>query len=388
VTTPDRERAVVAYADGVDTACIAPTEVAALARLDRPELLLGWTPQDRAWLDDLGLRGATTMGGYCLSEAIRAGRIRYLPVRLSAVPTLLTSTHPDVAVVTGVRRGAALAFGCSVGWGPAAARAARSVVIEVDEQAEDLGGPVIEGAIDHVVSRAPGVAPAVPTPPRAPDDVDRAIGRAVAALLPDDATIQLGPGGIAEAIVAGIDRPVRVWSGLITEATAELAGRGLLRGVATGGYVWGGKAIVELARAGRLRLAPVEETHDLTRVSAIERFVACNTALQVGLDGSVNVERVGGRVVAGIGGHADFAAAGSRSRGGMSVVALRSTRPRGGSTIVPRVEVVSTPRCDIDVVVTEHGVADLRGADDDERVERLVRVAAPEHRGGLLSAVA
>jgi acyl-CoA hydrolase len=130
----------------------------------------------------------------------------------------------------------------------------------------------------------------------------------------------------------------------------------------------------------------VEESHDLGRVAAIERFIGCNTALQVGLDGSVNVERVGGRLVAGIGGHADFCAAATRSCGGLSIVALRSTTKRGASTIVPRVEVVSTPRCDVEIVITEHGIADLRGVGDHERAHRLTMIAAPEHRDALATA--
>jgi itaconate CoA-transferase len=67
----------------------------------------------------------------------------------------------------------------------------------------------------------------------------------------------------------------------------------------------------------------------------------------------------------------------------MSVIALRSTDRRGASTIVPRVEVVSTPRCDVDVVVTEQGIADLRDLDDTERARRLIGVASPVHRRSL-----
>ena len=78
-------------------------------------------------------------------------------------------------------------------------------------------------------------------------------------------------------------------------------------------------------------------------------------------------------------------AAASRCVDGLSVIALRSTDRNGWSTIVPRVDVVSTPRCDVDVVVTEHGVADLRDLDDGERAARLVAIASPEHRDQLAS---
>ena len=150
----------------------------------------------------------------------------------------------------------------------------------------------------------------------------------------------IGPGGLAAAILEAVDRPVRIASGLVTDDLARVDRRDLLIGVATAGYVWGGLPLERLARDGRLSLLPVEHTHDITALSTIERFVACNTALQVGVDGSINVERVGGRVVAGIGGHADFCAAASRSVGGCSIVALASTTRSGASTIVPRVECV------------------------------------------------
>ena len=254
------------------------------------------------------------------------------------------------------------------------------MVVEVDEDAPDLGAPLIPG---RIVATVPRAATSTPPAPRVPDEIDLQIGRRVAALLPDDATIQLGPGGIAAAIVAGLERPVGIWSGLLTDAMASLADRDLLRGMVTAGYVWGGRPIVELHRAGRLRLAPVDVTHDMARVAEIPRFVACNTALEVGLDGAVNVERVGDRIVSGIGGHADYCAAASISEGGLSIVALRSTDRSGRSTIVPRVDVVSTPRSDIGLVVTEHGIADLRDADDAQRAERLTAIAAPEHRAAL-----
>jgi acyl-CoA hydrolase len=152
-------------------------------------------------------------------------------------------------------------------------------------------------------------------------------------------------------------------------------------------YTQGGQAVRDLAEAGMLDLTPSSITHDISRLSSIERFVGCNTALQVGLDGSVNVERVGHRVIAAIGGHSDFCAGASRSVGGLSIIAVRSTTARGDSTIVGRVDVVSTQRSDVDVVVTEHGVADLRGCDDAVRAERLIAIAAPDAREVLRSAV-
>lgn len=378
-----RRGPLLAYPDGADGVRVAPDEVARRLGLSDPEVLLGWVPYEVPWLAAPALRGRSFMAGYQLAGPLGDGRLSYLPIRLSGIPPFVGDNPPDVAVVGGVRRGDQLAFKGTVGWAPAAAEAAAQVVVEVDEDAPDLGGPLIPGNIAAVVDRRE--QPGADTPaPRPPDAVDLAIGRNVVSVFPEEPTIQVGPGGIAEAIVASLTRPVHVWSGLVTDAVAELMARGLLLGSVTAGYVWGGGPVAELARAGRLKLDRIEHTHDLTHVSGIDRFVGCNTALQVGLDGSVNVERVGGRLVAGIGGHPDFCTAGTRSKGGMSVIALRSTTGRGASTIVAKVETVSTARCDVDVVVTEHGVADLRGVDDAERARRIAAVADPAHRPSLL----
>jgi acyl-CoA hydrolase len=345
-------------------------------------VFVGWLPQAPPWLAATtagGGRGVTVMAGYGVGAAVRDGRLRYLPTPLSAVPGVLARLGPDVVVVPGVRRGRELVFGRSVGWGAAAAAQAPGVVVEIDDHAEDLGGPPIPGHIVRVVEAGRLL---VPPPPARLTEIDRAIAHHVLSVLPEGATVQFGPGSLADAIVRSIDRPVSVASGLLTDAVAVLADRGLLDGVAVGGYVWGGEPIVRLCQQGGVRLAPVGETHAAHRLASITRFVAINTALQVGLDGSINVEQVGGRLVAGVGGHPDFCAGAARSTEGLSVIAVRSSYG-AASTIVAQVERVSTPRYDVDMVVTEHGVADLRGCDDAQRGERLIEIASPVHRAEL-----
>jgi acyl-CoA hydrolase len=364
------------------------------------DVLLGWTIERHAWIDDLEFRGSTVLAGYGLGRAVNEGRVTPLPVRLSAVAPMLIADPPEIGVIAAVRRGSDLAFGGAVGWGDVLARVARQVVVEIDEDGVDLGGPIVEG---NIVARLPRPGGSPATGSRPADDVDLRIGAQVASLMPDHATLQFGPGGIGEGIARAIDRPVRIWSGLCTDAMAELDERGLLSAPAVAAYTWGGRPIRRLAANGMLELTSTTITHDITRLSAIARFVGCNTALQVGLDGSVNVERVGSRVIAAVGGHSDFCAGASRSPGGLSVIAVRSTTisgvtggtsavtggtsgvAGGTSTIVDRVDVVSTQRSDIDIVVTEHGIADLRRASDAERAERLIAIAAPEHRAALAS---
>lgn len=365
---------VVAYADGHDCAASPPSAFGG----EPCDVVLGWVPEHRSWLAG-PLRGWALMGGYSLGPPIRDGRLRYVPTRISAVPHVLARLQPDVLVIPAVRRGNDLAYGRSVGWAPIAATTAGQVVVEIDEAADDLGAPLITAPIARAVI---GHRPLTPPAPVTASAADRAIAERVVSLLPPAPTLQFGPGAVADAIVRAVDRPIRVWSGLLTDAVATLADRGLLRESALGAYAYGGAPLVDLCRAGGARLAPITETHDSGRIAECPGFVAVNTALQVGLDGSVNVERVGGRLVAGIGGHPDFCAAATLATDGLSVIALRAEH-QNRSSIVPRVETVSTPRCDVDVIVTEHGVADLRGLDDAQRAERIVGVAAPHHRSSL-----
>ena len=164
--------------------------------------------------------------------------------------------------------------------------------------------------------------------------------------------------------------PVAVDSGLIGDAVLDLDARVCSLGSPRGAYLAGTEPLDEWSD-GRPVLEPVEVTHDVSRLAAHDRFVAVNTALELDPVGQVNVERVGGQPVGGIGGHADFALAASRSRGGISMIALPSAH-RSGPTLVEQLSApVTTTRADVDVVVTEHGVADLRGLDDREREHAL-----------------
>src|SRR4051794_9100631 len=248
---------LVAYADGTDSARSSPADVVAAAGCARDdiEVVLGWTLDDRPWLASPTLRGRTLLAGYALRAPVADGRLRYIPVRLSAVPRLVSGEmRPDIAVITGVRRGSELVFGANVGWGPAAATAAERVVVEIDERGLALGGPPIPGNIVATVARPVGPLPS----PREPSALEREIARGVVALLPDEPTLQFGPGGVAEAILSEVDRPVHIWSGLVTDVVASLDERGLLLGTATAAYTWGGTALRDLATAGRLDLQPVD----------------------------------------------------------------------------------------------------------------------------------
>ncbi len=375
----------MAVADGPGAPWTTPWEACVDPAASEPvSLLVGWMVEPSPWLDKLSTRPAGSVSsvhaGRELTAAINAGRVRYVPVRLSAVPRLLSGRfRPDVAVVSGRPVAGGYVFGAAVGWAYAAARCARSVVVELNPEAPPYDAPTIPG---HVVSVVESPRPPALARLRPPDPAELVIAELVASLVPARATIQYGPGSGAEAIIDALQVPVHVHSGSVNDALVRLACRGLLAGRAEAAYAWGTASLAQLSSSGDLRLLPVEATHSAGRLAATPRFVAINTALEVGLDGSVNIERIGGRLVSGIGGHSDFCGGAARSDGGLSIIAVAATR-HGASTIVPRPEVVSTPRSDIDIVVTEHGIADLRGLDDEGRRSRLLAVAAPQFRDGL-----
>jgi acyl-CoA hydrolase len=340
---------------------------------DEPvDVELGWTPARLDWIDAPDFRAPALLPGNGLGRAVADGRVTPVPVRLCSIAAMWEQDPPDIAVVPGVWRGDRLAFHRSIGWADVLARVADRVVVEIARDGIDLGAPLIEGSVVGTVARDVGCPP---VSLRAPDELDRRIAAHVVGLLPDDPTRQFGLGAVPDAIAASIDRRVHIWTGLLTDAMAGLHDRGLLGSPAVAAYTWGDAPIERLATDAMLDLRSTAETHDIGRLARIPRLIAINAALQVGLDGSVNVERVRGRTIAGVGGHGDFSAGASRSVGGLSIVALRSTDPSGAPTIVPEVEVVSTQRSDIDIVVTEHGAADLRGIGDVERARRLRTIA-------------
>jgi len=188
----------------------------------------------------------------------------------------------------------------------------------------------------------------------------------------------------------GDHRNLKLHAGMATEAVAPLIDRGVIRGAgaAVVGVVLGDTAFyTRVARDETFRLAPVSETHDVRRIATIDNFVAINAAIEVDLFGQVNCDTLGGKLVAGVGGMPAFAAGAKLSSNGRAVFALLSSASGGtASRIVPRLDatsLVGAPRHLPDLVVTEHGVADLRGASLGERAARLISVADPRHRDQL-----
>jgi acyl-CoA hydrolase len=364
---------LVALGDGIGSPRAVTAELSDAARsAGGVRLLLGWTPVTDPGLDLTAFADVRTlMSGWGLRRAVDAGLVRALPVRLSAVPALLHGPlRPDLLVAAVVPRpGGGFGFGSEVSWLRAAVAAgARVAGVLAPRYPRCDAGPALPGERLVIVASTDD-RPATLTF-SAPEAEHRAIAGRVAALVPEGARVQVGPGALGVAILDALASPVRVESGLLPDGVVDLDRRGLLIGDPVAAYLAGGDRLLDWA-GGRPLLYPIEHTHDSGRLSSGEAFIAVNTALEVDEQGQVNVEGLPGAAVGGIGGHPDYAAAGSRSAGGLSIVALPAAR-QGRQALVPRLSgPVTTPGHDVDMLVTERGVVDLRGLDRAERAAAI-----------------
>lgn len=377
----------VAIADGFGAPRVLSGALSAVARrVGGVRLLLGWVPTVDPALDlDAFADVRTVMGGWGLRRAIDAGKVRYLPVPLGATPALVRGPlRPDVLLATLVEVPGGYAFGSEVSWMRAAVDAGATVAAVVNDALPHAdAGPALPADRVTVVARCSAPPLELPTPVVGPEHA--AIGAHLARLIPPGARVQVGPGPLGAATLGSVRHPVHVDSGLLIDAVVDLDERGLLLGPPIGTYLAGTRRLHAWAD-GRAVLHPVEFTHAQTRLATGPPLVSVNTAVQLDADAQVNVEGTATSLLGGIGGHPDYAAAAARSDG-LSIVAVATRHGRTSTLVDTLARPVSTPGHDVDVVVTEHGFADLRGLDRSERRAALLGLWGPAAaRDGRLAA--
>jgi acyl-CoA hydrolase len=355
-------------------------------------LLPGFNAFDYAALDEAA-RLTTFLFVPSLRSSFEAGRVRVLPLTYSAIADYLGARLPlDVAIahVAPPDEHGLCSVGIAADFTPLAwPRATRRAIIINHAMPSMRHGPrlalsdanvVVE--VDHPLVSAPAVRPS---------PVVEKIAATVAGLVPDGASIQVGIGGAPGSIWRHLTarRNLTLVSGLVSHGFERLVQNGSLD---PGGDHRAGVALGDsdfyhfLAGLDAFRLAPVTETHMVHRLAEVEKLFAINSAIEIDLFGQANLEWVKGRMVSGVGGGPDFARAAARSHGGRSILALPASTGDGRiSRLVSRMDVpsVSLARADIDTVVTEFGVAELRDRALDERAEALIAIADPRHRAGL-----
>lgn len=373
-------------------------------RLGGVEVLLGVSFSDTFQPEHADAITFTGFGGFGTNARLgKAGVLDVVPCHASAVPSLIEdgTLAPDVAFVllAPTDDGARFSLGPTSDYIGAAIRHARVVVAEIDEQAPwTLGDTIVAaGDIDVAVrSSRPLVEVAAPRV----GATERAIAGLVAERVPDGAVLQFGIGAIPAAICEALrtKRDLGIHSGLITDGVVDLIERGVVTnrakpidtGLTVTSLLFGTRRLYDHAhRNPALAMRPSTYIQDPATLARLERFFSINTALEVDLTGQVNAEVVGGAQVGAVGGAVDFVRGTALSQGGRSIVALPA-RARGGtlSRIVPRLGagVTSTPRSDVDMVVTEYGVAELRGRSLRQRAKALTAIAHPSFRAELEAA--
>lgn len=270
---------------------------------------------------------------------------------------------------------------------------ARTVIAEVNHQAPWTHGERLLSEDDFdVIVHTDRPLPEIVHP--APQAVERAIAAHAGGLIEDGATLQAGLGTIPEAILdcLGDRRDLGMHSGAIGDAAVRLMSSGALtnarktcdRGITIAGLALGGRTTYQfIHRNPEVQFRSTRYTHDANVLAGIDRFVALNSALEVDLTGQINAEQATRSYVGAVGGGGDFLRGAARSRGGLPIVALPSTAGTR-SRIVARLNgPVSTSRADAGLIITEHGVADLRGQPLSERIRRMIAIAEPCFREAL-----
>jgi len=338
----------------------------------------------------------TFMASPALEGSIAAGRTRIDAMPYSEIGETLAAMEFDLAILhVAPPTEGVCSFGISAEAGPLVWPHAKKSIAFVNERMPHTPGDGM--ALDAIDMAVPIDAPLLEAAaPGARSAVLEAIGRHAAQLVRNGATIQSGIGEAPGAMVAALKdhRRLRVHSGLISAEYRQLAESGVLDAAAEHitGIAWGDAGFYDWLGQGAFTFRSCRETHDRARIAALPDFVSLGSALEVDLEGAINLEWLGARRVSSVGGAPDFMHGAAASSSGLSIIGLPSTTRSGAARIVPRLTgnggKPSVPSSLAGAIVTEHGAAVLRGLSADARAKALIAIAAPEHRAGLEEAFA
>jgi acetyl-CoA hydrolase len=340
-------------------------------------------------------------GGYGTNARLaKAGLLDVIPSHISRAPSMIRSGALPVDVVfvqvSPPDAEGSYRLGLAADYLQAAIERARLVVAEVNPAVPRTEGDtrLHPEQIDFAIE---AVEPPLELARSTPNETERKIGEYVAERVPDGAVLQFGIGTIPDAVCAALraKRDLGIHSGLISDGVLDLIESGAVTnrakeldaGVSTAGVLFGTRRLYEFADLNpSIQLRSIEYTHSQAVIGRFAAFVSIQTAVEVDLSGQVNAETLDGIHIGAVGGANDFVRGAACSPNGRSITALRSTTTSGAiSRIVPRLKdgVVTTPRCDADLVVTEYGVAELRGRTLRERADGLIAIAHPDFRAAL-----
>ncbi len=335
-------------------------------------------------------------------KAINEGRADYIPIFLHQIPGLMYSDQMPLNVailhLSPPDEHGFMSFGVEVLASKAAAEKAKVVIAQVNDQMPRvLGDSFIHvSRVDKVVE----VSEELPQLERKPfSEVERKIGHSIAELIENGSTLQLGIGGIPDAVLSALKdrRDLGIHTEMVSDGVMEAIEAGIITGarktfhpykvILT--FILGSKRLYDFVDNNPVFEAhPTDYTNHPFNVSRNDNMIAINSAIEVDITGQVCSDSVGTYIYSGFGGQVDFIRGAAHSKGGKPIIALPSTAKNDElSRIVPFLKKgagVVTTRADVKYVVTEYGVAYLHGKNLQERTVALINIAHPKFRQDLI----
>lgn len=334
-------------------------------------------------------------------EAIAAGRSDYVPVHLSEIPNLFIDRiiPIDVAFVhlSPPDEHGFMSFGVECAASKAAAENARIVVAQInDRMPRTLGDVFIHFSRIHRVVECS--EPLKTLKEGASTELEKRIAGHITNLVEDGSTLQLGIGGIPDAVLALLDgkKDLGIHTEMVSDGVVKAIDRGIITnqkktlhpGKVVATFVLGSESLYHYVHNNPLfEMHPCNYTNNPFVVSQNVKMVAINSAIEVDITGQVCSDSIGSRIYSGFGGQVDFIRGAGYSKGGKPIIALPATTKDGKiSRIVPQLKLgagVVTSRADVHYVVTEFGVASLHGRNLRQRAEALIAISHPDFHAEL-----
>jgi acyl-CoA hydrolase len=415
--SPEAAAALVKSGDWIDYGAGAVQPIAfdrALAARARElrgvKIRANFTPLPRAVLEADRTGESFTWLSWHMSVYDRAfsdlGLAHYIPMNFGEAPDYYRRFLPPVDLIcvqAAPMGGGWLNFGIAATYLRAIMERAKCIVIEENEALPVMFGSenaIHESDVQFVIPGTGAPPPELPNPETT--DVDRAVARRIAERIRDGACLQIGVGGMPNAVCAQLDdagvRDLGIHTELLTESMLELYEAGVItgarkqsnRGQMVCTFAGGSRRLYAFAhRNPAVQSFAVDYTNAVDVIARNDDVVAINSTTQIDLQGQAASESAGHRHISGTGGQVQFVRGAYQSRGGQAFLCLPSTHEKKGvrqsrivTTLTPG-NIVTTPRTDVMYVVTEYGCVNLKGLSVPERAQAIIGLAHPDFREGL-----